>query len=265
MKKPACILCTALFLSALPARIYARQPILERRTVSHQSTDNQHALYADAQSIGDPTFSALSVHGAIESPGETDVYVFSPRNGETFPVTLLIPAKPRNAVFAPALIIVGQSLPVFGLSPPVPFMVPLGLETLQVPSPPVQERSASFDAWSLERVYRGETVDIPAIPKSVYYLIVHEEHGNTGSYILTLGSKTNFSQSVLDTVPNVDPATIVFAGSIDRRMHRETPPSQYERSLFPEKLTAFQSLDSRLKLWGTFIDFFIYRFVSFFV
>lgn len=243
------------FSLATPHPISAHQPIFETRTNQGTKTSDPYELYNSAMTLGDPLFSSYAIYGKLTSPDAIDMYVFTPQAEDTIPVALLIPAKQSLVNFNPTLIIIGKYLNGVKTSSFLP--LPIGFESLTVSSP--SPRSTIYEPWSFQKFYSGDTQNLHIFGGGTYYLAVFEPNGQLGEYVLGVGTKENFSSSVKDTGTPVDVNTLAFEGVPSRQANT---PSPFEKQLLAEQKTPFQTLDSKLRLWGDLFFFYVNRLVG---
>ena len=194
------------FSSAIFTPTFAHQPVFEARTNQGTKTSDPYELYGTAQLLGDPLFASYAVYGKLTSPDVIDMYVFTPQTEDTIPVELLVPAKTSLASFRPTLVIIGKYLNGAKTSSLLP--LPIGFESLAISSPSV--RSTIYEPWSFQKFYSGDKQDLHVFGGGIYYLAVLEPNGQTGNYVIGVGTKENFSSSVKDTATPVNANSLVF-------------------------------------------------------
>ncbi len=240
------------FSSAIFTTTFAHQPVFEARTNQGTKTSDPYELYSTAQLLGDPLFASYAVYGKLTSPDTIDMYVFTPQAEDTIPVELLVPAKPSLASFRPTLVIIGKYLNGAKTSSFLP--LPIGFDSLTVSPPSL--RSTLYEPWSFQKFYSSAKQDLRVFGGGTYYLAVFEPNGQLGQYVLGVGTKENFSSSVKDTVTPVDVNTLAFEGVAPRQANT---PSPFEKRLFTEAKTPFQTFDSKLRLWVDLLFFYLNR------
>jgi hypothetical protein len=247
----------------LPHRAYAYQPVVENRPDVIISTPQD--LYELAMKTGDPTFAAYAIFGSLKQPGEVDMYVFITAKDDTIPLEVDVPAKNQYAGLRPTAVLIGPYVSQ-NKNAALPFAIPLEKTVLVVPSPE-DARMRTFDLMSLSWYFEGTRAMIPVASGEIYYLAVFDPAGATGEYIVKLGATENFSQSVMSTVPVVEPGSLVFdttrpedrQRALDDQMFR----AQMAKQWFFVQKTPFETLDSRIKLFFDLVGFYILRIPSF--
>jgi hypothetical protein len=195
---------------ALVIAIEGHQPTIE------QSNCQGRNLVDCAVGIQDPTFASVAVYGSLSAPREVDVYKIEPQLSETIPIEVLVPVRPHNQAFRPAIVIFGQDLT--GLEwvetshaadhsahnhTQVPFEVPDGYQ-FHLIAPPEGERSFFFEPYSVESLWHGREEQIPVQAGRTYYIAVFTPDFQTGDYSLGLGAKENFANaSYLKIIGNI--------------------------------------------------------------
>jgi hypothetical protein len=182
----------ALLICAGAAR--AHRPVLERSL-------RPGGTWESAAQVADPTHASTATYGRLDAPGEVDFYKFTAAKAETIPVEALVPVRPSNAEFRPAVAVLGKSLPETpGLT--LPFALPEGFRAVAVHAP--EGRTYFYEPYSLEHLYRGGEAKVALVPGETYYVAVYEPRQRTGSYALGLGTVEQFGDvSKLGLVWNV--------------------------------------------------------------
>jgi hypothetical protein len=215
---------------------------------------------------GDPTFASYAIFGDLKTPGEVDMYVFIAAKDEEIPVELTIPAKRKYVTLRPTTVLIGPFLPA-SVPLTLPFAVPLGVDVLAIPSP-AGSRERTFDLMSLSWYYRGNPSNVLVTAGEIYFLAVFDPSGVTGEYTVHLGKTDNFSESVMSTVPIVDPANLVFDHSRPEDQQRAIEDrsfrAQTAKQWFFTQKTPFETLDSRVKLFFDLVGFYVLRVPSWF-
>ncbi len=236
----------------------AHQPIMEIRTKDVTPASDPYDVYGSAMALGDPTFASYAVSGTL-GPDSVDIYSFMAQHEDTIPIELLVPAKSRFAAFRPTLMVVGKYV-ANGIKTPSIIPIPLGFESITVPAPPA--RTTFYEPWSLTTFYHGEKQNVHILGGETYYLAVFDPNNQGGTYVISVGTKENFSGSVKDTAVPVDANNFVFENFPTRP--RGAAPSIEERQLFPEQKTPFETLDSNIRLWADLFFFYTNRFIGLF-
>ncbi len=129
--------------------------------------------------LRDPVRASQAVYGRISSPGETDVFVFTPAADGEIPIEVLVPVRPSNADFRPSF--------AFGED---------GAERpIDAVAAPAGERGVLFEEYSVERLYRQTERTYPVRAGVAYRIAVFEPTGRTGDYALGVGSAEDFSDA----------------------------------------------------------------------
>lgn len=252
------ILLAAFFYLTTPVSA-AYQPVLEQRPAI--AITNPEDLYEFAMRTGDPTFASYAIFGELKTSGEVDMYVFIVAKDDVIPIELTIPAKTKYVNLRPTVVLVG---PFIRQDPSVtiPFALPLGVDILPIPSPE-GSRERTFDLMSVSWYYRGNSRDVPVSAGEIYFLAVFDPAGSTGEYVVTMGNTQNFSGSVMDTLPVVDPLLLVFEHSRpeerQRALEDKSFRAQTAKQWFFTQKTPFETLDSRIKLFFDLAGFYILR------
>jgi len=193
----------AVFVFALPAA--AHRPVLE-------SSLRPGGAWEQAAQVADPTHASTATYGRLDEPGEVDFYKFTAAKAETIPAEALVPVRPSNADFRPAVAVLGRHFPETpGLT--LPFNAPEGFRAVVVHAPE-GGRSYFYEPYSQERLYRGGEARVPLVPGETYYVAVYEPRRRTGSYSLGLGTVEQFEDvSKVGLVWNVLALKLGLAGS----------------------------------------------------
>lgn len=192
----------ALLIFTAPAG--AHRPVLERSL-------RPGGTWESAAQVTDPTYASTATYGGLDAPGEVDFYKFTAAKAETIPVEALVPARPSNADFRPAVAVLGKNFPETpGLT--LPFQAPEGFRAILVLAP--EGRSYLYEPYSLEYLYHGGAAQAPLVPGETYYVAVYEPRQRTGSYSLGLGTTEQFEDvSKAGVVWNVLAVKLGLAGS----------------------------------------------------
>jgi hypothetical protein len=263
---PKWLLSAFIILTVLVVAPHARayQPVLETRPDIAIATPED--LYEFAMKTGDPTFASYAIFGELTAPSEVDMYVFIAAKDEVIPVELTVPAKTKYVTFRPTTVLIGPYLPAAD-TPPLPFAVPLGVDVLAIPSPD-GSRERTCDLMSLSWYYRGIPKDLLVTSGEIYFLAVFDPSGETGEYRVHLGTTDNFSESVMSTVPVVDPANLIFEHSRpedqQRALEDRSFRAQTAKQWFFVQKTPFETLDSRVKMVFDLFGFYVLRIPAWF-
>lgn len=183
--------------SVPPAR--AHVPLLEVAAGKPQSL--KQLDFAAAETISDPTFQSLALYGRLVRPSEADLYRFTASTSELLRLELLVPAWPGADRFYPELLIIGPGVGSrLGRDLPADLVLPSGLSGFSANNQLLGRRALFFEPYSLERLYRGEEIEVQVESGQTYYLAVYQPDGLTGAYSLSLGSKENFDNQSLPRV-----------------------------------------------------------------
>lgn len=196
-----------LFLLSAAISIYAHNPVIERRQCGESST-----ILDCPVEIQDPTVQSTAVYGNLSAPKEIDVYKFTANNSETIPVEALVPARPSNGYFRPAVVIFGQTIDQPTANPQLPFLLPEGFQARLV-APPDGGRDVFFEPFSVERLWRGREEQLNVQAGQTYFLAVYAQDLRTGDYSLGVGTKENFTAaSIPGVIGNVFQIKFGLAG-----------------------------------------------------
>jgi hypothetical protein len=183
-----------LFLFSATVSIYAHNPVIERRQCGESQTILDCAL-----EIQDPTAQSTAVYGNLSAPKEIDVYRFTAASSETIPIEALVPARPSNGDFRPAVVIFGQSIDQPTANPQLPFQLPENFQARLVPAPD-GGRDVFFEPFSVERLWRGREEQLNVQAGQTYFVAVYAPDFRTGDYSLGVGTKENFTAA---SIPGV--------------------------------------------------------------
>ncbi len=168
-----------LLLLQLTASVFAHYPIVERRHDPNAILD-----------LRDPTVQSIAVYGRLSVPDEVDLYRFSAANEQDIPVEALVPIRRGSETFRPAVAFLSKGGPELDL----PFDFPEGYGG-EILLPPEGPRTALFEPFSLERMYRGTERKLHVKPGQIYYVAVFEPDYYMGDYSLALGTVEDFRRA----------------------------------------------------------------------
>jgi len=169
---------------------------------SNTQTVDSKNIAANATSLSDPTFASLAVYGNLSTPKEIDVYSFIPQLSESIPIEVLVPSRPSNEDFRPALVIIGKDIAETPNNS-LPFNLPEGYKA-RVLYAPEGSREIFYESFSLERLYRGREEKITVNAGQTYFVVIFEPNNHTGDYSLGLGIKENLEKvSYFGLIKNV--------------------------------------------------------------
>ncbi len=184
-----------LWLASPPA--LAHQPVIEKNA-SIKDTASIARIYPQAEEVTDPTVASVAIYGRLSYAGEIDLYTFVAARTENIPVEALVPLRPFNRDFRPALAVIGPAI-ASATQPSLPFPLPEGSQAIVI-APPEGERGLFSERYSQERLYRGREEWITVNAGQRYYVAVFEPNRNTGSYSLGLGTVENFANTSYRTL-----------------------------------------------------------------
>lgn len=193
------LVCLLLVLFLLPAGASAHVPILEGEAA------NQPALPSlrleKAEMVLDPVERSLGVYGKLKQAGEVDAFQFKPAVSGVVPIELLVPTWPHMENFFPEVMVIGAGVgDRIGRPLPPGLPLPPAMSGFVLNNQLARPRQAVFEPYSLERMYRGERIDLEVSAGTTYYVVVYEPSRRTGAYSLALGAKENFQDQSWGTV-----------------------------------------------------------------
>jgi len=176
-----------LFLIFSTSPVRAHQPLIEPASAGQSI----HALQLEkAVRIQDPVRASVAVYGALSTPQEADLYLFTASKDDEIPIEVLVPVRPANTSFRPSLAVIRRgSVPE---SNGYPFALPEGYSATVLRPERRAEREIFFEPFSLEKLYHGKKGTIRVDEGDTYYLAVFEENNYTGDYALGVGEVENF-------------------------------------------------------------------------
>lgn len=184
------------------SQVYAHLPIVNTLPSNPLTVLNKFLNVGAAQIIPDPSVTSEAIYDALLTPGDVRLYSFTAEKDAVIPVEVLVPVKHSNANFRPSVALIYW---VGGVSSAntLPFSLPnnYGAIIADVPAGP---RSAMFEPYSFERLYRGSEIKIQVEAEKRYYIAVYEPNKQIGDYAIVLGTVENFSGvSYVEFVKNV--------------------------------------------------------------
>lgn len=180
---------------AFAAHALAHRPVLEQQLGPGASWE------AAAQTV-DPTHASVAVYGSLSEPSQVDFYKFVAGKAETIPAEVLVPVRPSNEQFRPALVVLGRNLAPPADAQALPFALPEGYGGVVLTAP--EARGYFHEPYSREYLYRGAEVQVPLQAGETYYVAVYDPERRTGTYALSLGTVEQFDDvSKLGVVSNV--------------------------------------------------------------
>ena len=189
---------------------FAHQPFIEK-DASVKASNSVEELYARATPIPDPTVASQSIYGRLSSPTEIDLYTFTAAQGTTLPVEALVPVNPANQNFRPAVILIGEDIPV-AENAELPLPLPAGYGA-KVIAPPSGDRSIFYEKFSVERLYHGREAQWNVAEGKQYFIALYEPGHQVGGYALGLGTTENFSNTSYPAlVKNIVESKLGLAG-----------------------------------------------------
>ena len=190
-----------LFALALAGLAHAHQPVVPKGGPSLFWPGTIDASRATA--LPDPTQSSSATYGRLTWPNEVDLYTFTADRDTTIPVEALVPIRPFNRDFRPAVLIVGRELNLPIVNDP-PLRPPDGFQASILTAPEQDDRSVFFEPFSLEKLYHGREVKLAVKKGQTYFVAVYSPQQTTGSYSLGLGTVEDFrGVSVLNLLSNI--------------------------------------------------------------
>lgn len=185
----------AVLVCLFTATALAHRPVLEQQL-------RPGGAWEAAAELVDPTHASVAVYGSLSEPSQLDFYKFVAGKDENIPAELLVPARPSNERFRPALVIMGRNLTPAADAPQLPFAPPEGYHALLLAAP--EARTYFHEPYSREYLYRGAEAQVSLAAGETYYVAVFDPERRTGTYALSLGTVEHFGDvSMLGVVRNV--------------------------------------------------------------
>lgn len=188
------IVCALLACWSLVPPASAHQPTI-RNQAKAANTSSPEEFYRSAVKINDPTSASQAVYGRLQSPGEIHLFTFTAAKNESIPIEALVPARPSNMEFRPALVVVGKDILPSSQQQPLPFPALAGSNARLISPPQQAERSVFFEPFSIEKLWRGAEEKIAVAAGTTYYVALYELRHRVGDYSLGLGTVEDFSNT----------------------------------------------------------------------
>lgn len=146
--------------------------------------------FTSARPIADPSLASRAEFGRLNRSGDISLYAVKPAKDVTVNVEAVVPVRPSNRDFRPAVAVF-----VPGTSGPAaqtPFPVPTGYQATVIPPETSADRPTVFEPRSIEKFYHGNVQSISFPANQTRYVAVYSPDRSTGDFVLGLGSSANF-------------------------------------------------------------------------
>jgi hypothetical protein len=145
-------------------------------------------------SLADGTLS-VAVYGWLQSRTDVDIIevTLNEPNSRLF-AEMLVPVCPRYTTFQPQFAVLGPPSTLFSTDVSgYPFPVPEGWAAL-VPDnePALDQREIEYEPFGGKSYYVGASLDLTVPDAGVYYIVVWNNAGRRGDYVLAIGAKEVF-------------------------------------------------------------------------
>ncbi len=159
----------------------------------------------DAPYIVEDVTNSKSIHAALTSPDDVDVYLIRIEEPTRIYTTTNVPFCPQFATFGVTYALTGPGLPAPESA--LPFDLPEGHGAVIVRDQPgsAEDRPTWLEPFSGRQMYTAPEYAIDDAPPGDYRMVVWSERGETGNYIAVIGEAEIFNAPEIQQVRMTSP------------------------------------------------------------